>query len=96
MALPVLITYVGGTSGGLISAILLKIPFDTFFRGHDLDGGPMAEKGEGGKALGIGIFYSFLGTILSILALVFIAPPLAQAVLKFGPIEMFSICLFVF
>ena len=86
--------YVGGTSGGLISAILLKIPGTPSSVATTFDGGPMAEKGEGGKALGIGIFYSFLGTILSILALVFIAPPLAQVALKFGPIEMFSICLF--
>ena len=86
--------YVGGTSGGLISAILLKIPGTPSSVATTFDGGPMAEKGEVGKALGIGIFYSFLGTILSILALVFIAPPLAQVALKFGPIEMFSICLF--
>lgn len=54
----------------------------------------MAERGEGGRALDIGIFYSFLGTILSMIALFFIAPPLAKAALKFGPIETFSICLF--
>jgi putative tricarboxylic transport membrane protein len=86
--------YVGGTSGGLISAILLKIPGTPSSVATTFDGAPMAEKGEGGKALGIGIFYSFLGTILSILALFFIAPPLANVALKFGPIEMFAICLF--
>lgn len=86
--------YVGGTSGGLISAILLKIPGTPSSVATTFDGAPMAEKGEGGRALGIGIFYSFLGTILSICALFFIAPPLAKVALKFGPIEMFSICLF--
>lgn len=86
--------YVGGTSGGLISAILLKIPGTPSSVATTFDGGPMAEKGEGGKALGIGIFYSFLGTVLSIGALLFIAPPLAKVALKFGPIEMFAICLF--
>lgn len=39
------------------------------------DGVPMAEKGEAGKALGAGILYSFIGTVLSIVALIFIAPP---------------------
>lgn len=86
--------YVGGTSGGLISAILLKIPGTPSSVATTFDGAPMAERGEGGRALGIGIFYSFLGTILSMIALFFIAPPLAKVALKFGPIETFSICLF--
>ena len=54
----------------------------------------MPERGEAGKALGIGILYSFLGTVLSILALIFIAPQLAKVALKFGPQEYFAICLF--
>lgn len=86
--------YVGGTSGGLISAILLKIPGTPSSVATTFDGSPMAERGEGGRALGIGIIYSFLGTVLSMAALFFIAPPLAKAALKFGPIETFSICLF--
>ncbi|MDR1901888.1 MAG: tripartite tricarboxylate transporter permease [Treponema sp.] len=86
--------YVGGTSGGLISAILLKIPGTPSSVATTFDGGPMADKGEGGKALGIGILYSFIGTVLSIVALIFIAPSLARVALKFGPYEMFAICLF--
>lgn len=86
--------YVGGTSGGLISAILLKIPGTPSSVATTFDGAPMAERGEGGKALGVGILYSFLGTILSIVALIFIAPSLAKVALKFGPYEYFAICLF--
>lgn len=86
--------YVGGTSGGLISAILLKIPGTPSSVATTFDGAPMAERGEAGKALGIGIFYSFLGTVFSIIALIFIAPSLAKVALKFGPYENFAICLF--
>lgn len=86
--------YVGGTSGGLISAILLKIPGTPSSVATTFDGVPMADRGEASKALGIGIFYSFWGTILSILALIFIAPSLAKIALKFGPYEYFAICLF--
>ncbi|WP_024292037.1 tripartite tricarboxylate transporter permease [Lacrimispora indolis] len=86
--------YVGGTSGGLISAILLKIPGTPSSVATTFDGAPMAERGEGGRALGIGILYSFLGTILSIIALIFIAPSLAKIALEFGPYEYFAICLF--
>lgn len=86
--------YVGGTSGGLISAILLKIPGTPSSVATTFDGVPMAEHGQAGKALGIGILYSFLGTVLSIVALIFIAPQLAKIALQFGPQEYFAICLF--
>ena len=86
--------YVGATSGGLISAILLKIPGTPSSIATTFDGGPMMEKGEGAKALGAGIVFSFIGTILSIGALMFIAPSLAQVALSFGPHEYFAIAVF--
>ena len=86
--------FIGGTSGGLISAILLKIPGTPSSIATTFDGAPLMEKGEGAKALGVGIVFSFLGTILSIVALVFIAPTLAKIALSFGPHEYFSIAIF--
>ncbi|WP_128255645.1 tripartite tricarboxylate transporter permease [Falsirhodobacter deserti] len=86
--------FVGATSGGLISAILLKIPGTPSSIATTFDGAPMMEKGEGGKALGAGIVFSFVGTIISIVALVFIAPSLAQVALAFGPHEYFAIAVF--
>ncbi|MCX7788093.1 MAG: tripartite tricarboxylate transporter permease [Spirochaetes bacterium] len=86
--------YIGGVSGGLISAILIKIPGTPSSIATTFDGYPMAQKGEAGKALGAGIFYSFLGGWFSFLVLFFIAPPLADIALKFGPPEYFSIAIF--
>ncbi|MBI9093944.1 MAG: tripartite tricarboxylate transporter permease [Sphaerochaeta sp.] len=86
--------FVGGTSGGLISAILLDIPGTPSSVATTFDGTPMAARGEGGRALGIGIIYSFIGTVFSIIALIFIAPTLAKVALKFGPYEFFTICIF--
>ena len=86
--------YIGGVSGGLISAILLKIPGTPASVATTFDGGPMMEKGEGAKALGVGIFYSYLGTLISIFALMFIAPTLAKIALSFGPHEYFAIAIF--
>ena len=86
--------YIGATSGGLISAILLKIPGTPSSIATVFDGGPMMDKGEGIKALGIGVVFSFIGTILSIGALLSIAPWLAKAALRFGPHEYFSIAIF--
>ena len=86
--------FVGATSGGLIAAILLKIPGTPSSIATTFDGGPMMEKGEGAKALGIAIVFSFIGTILSIAALMFIAPSLAKVALSFGPHEYFAIAIF--
>lgn len=86
--------YIGATSGGLISAILLKIPGTPSSIATTFDGGPMMEKGEGVKALGVGVVFSFLGTIFSIVALIFIAPWLATVALSFGPHEYFGIAIF--
>jgi putative tricarboxylic transport membrane protein len=86
--------FVGGTSGALISAILLKIPGTPSSVATTFDGAPLMEKGEGAKALGVGIVFSFLGTVVSIIALIFIAPTLAKIALRFGPHEYFAIAIF--
>ncbi len=86
--------YIGGISGGLISAILINIPGTPASVATTFDGVPMAKKGQAGKALGVGITASFLGTILSIAALICISPVLARFALKFGPYELFAICVF--
>lgn len=75
--------YVGSTSGGLISAILLKIPGTPASIATVWDGGPMRDRGEAARALGIGILYSFIGGIISTLALIFISPLLAKIAMKF-------------
>ncbi|MFV0439810.1 MAG: tripartite tricarboxylate transporter permease [Lachnospirales bacterium] len=86
--------YIGGTSGGLISAVLLKIPGTAASVATTFDGSPMAERGEAGKALGVGIVFSFLGGMFSLLILIFVSPLLAKIALQFGPYEYFSIAIF--
>lgn len=86
--------YIGAISGGLISAILLNIPGTPSSISTCFDGAPMAARGEAAKALGLGIVFSFLGGLLSFIALIFIAPPLAQLTLKFSPIEYFAVSIF--
>ena len=86
--------YIGGISGGLISSILLNIPGTPASMVTAFDGAPMARKGEAGKALGMGIFYSFLGTIFGLLALMLISPYLAGIALKFSPFEYCALAIF--
>ncbi|SMP52543.1 putative tricarboxylic transport membrane protein [Sphaerochaeta associata] len=83
--------YIGSISGGLITAILFNIPGTPASIATTFDGYPMAMRGEGGKALRVGMFYSFLGGMFSLLVLFYVSPPLAKFALKFGPVEYFSI-----
>ena len=86
--------YIGGISGGLISAILLKIPGTPSSIATCFDGAPMADKGEAGKALGTGIVFSFIGTIFGVVALALIAPVLADIAIKFGAYEYCMLVIF--
>ncbi|MDW2799278.1 tripartite tricarboxylate transporter permease [Clostridium boliviensis] len=86
--------YIGGISGGLISAILLNMPGTASSIATCFDGHPMAKNGEAGKALGYGIVFSFIGSIFSFIVLTFCAPLLADIALKFTPAENFGISFF--
>ena len=55
------------------------------------DGYQMALQGRAGAALGISAIGSFIGGILGTFGLIFVAVPLAQFSLKFGPAEYFSL-----
>ena len=86
--------YMGGISGGLISAILLKIPGTPSSISTVFDGGPMAEKGEAGRALGVGILSSTIGSLIGIFALIFISPLLAKVCLLFSAADYFGVAVF--
>ena len=86
--------FIGGFSGGLISAILLNVPGTAASIATTFDGHPMAKKGEAPRALGLGIVSSFLGGLISIIALIFISPPLARLAIRFGSFEYFALMFF--
>lgn len=86
--------YIGSVSGGLISAMLLKIPGTPASIATCFDGAPMVENGQGAKAIGVGVFFSCVGTLISIVALIFISPTIAKVAIQFGPHEFFAIAFF--
>jgi len=95
MAINLLIAvYVGGVSGGLISAIFLRIPGTPSSIITVFDGYPLAQQGYAGKALGLAIFASFFGGIFSSLVLLFLSPVLAKVTIAFGPFDYFGITVF--
>lgn len=77
--------YLGAEYGGRISAILLNIPGDPGALMTTLDGYPMAQQGRGSAALAISAIASFVGSLLAIIGLVFLAIPMADVALAFGP-----------
>lgn len=86
--------YIGGISGGLISATLLRMPGTASSVATTFDGFPLAQKGQAAKALGTGIVGSFIGGMLGLAALMFLAPIIARVALRFGPYEYFALTLF--
>lgn len=81
--------YMGCTAGGLISAILLKIPGTAANVATTFDGYPMAQQGKATEALSYGSFASLFGGMFSSVVLLLMAPILANLALQFGPWEYF-------
>ncbi|MCK0754052.1 MULTISPECIES: tripartite tricarboxylate transporter permease [Chromohalobacter] len=89
-----LAVYVGGYSGGLISAALLGIPGTPSSVATTFDAFPMARSGQPGRALALGIWSSFFGALVSAIVLIIAAPPLAMIAVKLGAWEYFSLIIF--
>jgi putative tricarboxylic transport membrane protein len=83
--------YVGGSAGGLVTAILLGLPGTPSSIATTFDGHAMARRGEPGRALWIGIWASVFGGMLGGLFLIGATGPLASFALQFGPWEFFSL-----
>ena len=86
--------YCGSMFGGSISAILINTPGTSAAAATAMDGHAMTLKGEAHGALVEASVASFWGGIISVLALIFLAPPLARFAFKFGPQERFMMALF--
>jgi len=83
--------YYGAMYGGSTTSILVNIPGEAASVVTCLDGYQMARKGRAGPALGISAMGSFIGGTFAIVALMFLSFPLADAAVKFGAPEFFSV-----
>lgn len=86
--------YYGSMFGGAITSILLGIPGDAPSVMTVLDGYPMAQNGEAGRALGMSVFASFIGGLIGLVGLVALSVPISRAALAFGPTEMTAMMCF--
>ncbi|MFE5670145.1 tripartite tricarboxylate transporter permease [Agromyces sp. NPDC056523] len=83
--------YYGAQYGGTITSVLISTPGEAASVVTTLDGYQMAKRGRAGAALAISAIGSFIAAIISLALLIALAPPLADAALEFGPVEMFAI-----
>lgn len=86
--------FCGAIYGGSISAILVATPGTPSAAATMLDGYPLAQKGQAGKAIGVATIASTCGGIISVAFLILIAPQLARFALRFGPPEYFALMVF--
>jgi putative tricarboxylic transport membrane protein len=85
--------YYGAMYGGSTTSILMRIPGEAASVMTCIDGYAMARKGRAGAALAIAAVGSYIAGTVSVVALMFLAPPLASFALRFGPAEYFSLLL---
>jgi len=88
--------YWGALFGGAITSILFNIPGEPWSVATTFDGYPMAQQGRAGEALTAAFTSSFIGALVAVIMITFLAPLVAQFALQFGPPEFFSVYLLTF
>ncbi len=88
--------YWGALFGGAITSILFNIPGEPWSVATTFDGYPMAQQGRAGEALTAAFTSSFIGGLVAVVMITFMAPLVASFALKFGPPEFFAVYLLTF
>ena len=86
--------FYGAMYGGSTTSILLNIPGEAASVVTCIDGHQMAKKGRAGPALAIAAIGSFIAGTIGVIGVNFLAPPLADFAVRFGPPEYFALTLF--
>lgn len=87
-------TYIGGMTGGSVSAILLGIPGTPSAAATVLDGYPMTKRGDASIALGTAVIVSVFGGIFSLIVMIVSVDVVSRLAIGFGPAEKFALVLF--
>lgn len=85
--------YNGGSYGGAIPAILLRVPGTPASVATILDGYEMTKQGKAAYALQVAVVSGVIGSVLSGIALIVFAPGLVKISLMFGPAEYFWVAM---
>ncbi len=87
-------TYIGGMTGGAISAILIGVPGTPSAAATVFDGHMMAKQGKASLAIGTATIVAGIGGILSLLLMLVSVQGLARVALAFGPAEITALVVF--
>lgn len=88
--------YYGAMYGGSTTSILLNTPGESATIVTALEGHKMATKGRAAAALATAAIGSFVAGTIGTLGLTFVAPPLVEFALRFGPADYFSLMVVAF
>jgi len=88
--------YWGALFGGAITSILFNIPGEAWSVATTFDGYPMAQQGKAAEALTAAFTSSFIGSLVAVLLITFLAPRIASFALRFGPPEFFAVYFLTF
>ena len=88
--------YWGALFGGAITSILFNIPGEAWSVATTFDGYPMAQQGGPPEALTAAFTSSFIGSLVAVILITFLAPRIAGFALRFGPPEFFAVYLLTF
>jgi putative tricarboxylic transport membrane protein len=83
--------YWGALFGGAITSILFNIPGEPWSVATTFDGHPMAQQGKADEALTAAFTSSFVGALVAVVVITFLAPLVAKFALQFGPAEFFAV-----
>ena len=89
-------TYIGGMTGGSVSAILLGIPGTPSAAATVIDGHKMTKNGDASIALGTAVIVSVFGGIFSLIVMIVSVDLVSKVAISFGPAEIFALVLFGF
>ncbi|MBP7062559.1 tripartite tricarboxylate transporter permease [Ferrovibrio sp.] len=88
--------YYGAMYGGSTTSILLNTPGESATIITALEGNKMARKGRAAAALATAAIGSFVAGTIGTLGLTFLAPPLVEFALRFGPADYFALMIVAF
>ena len=83
--------YCGAMYGGAISAILIRTPGTPAAAATLMEGYPMAQRGEAGRAMSMALFASFFGGVVGALVMTFASPWVSTIALDASGIPRVSV-----
>lgn len=86
--------FCGAIYGGSISAILIRTPGTPAAAATLLDGYPLSQRGEAGRALSMSVFSSFIGGFTGAMIMTVLSPQISKFALKFSAPEYFALAIF--